>query len=167
MPPKKGQKYRSKPGTRIGHVYRTLEERIEAKIERLESGCWKWTGGKIPAGYGHIWGGPEQRRLILAHRATYELYRGAIPEGLTLDHLCRNRWCVNPDHLEPVTMKENSYRGHNPSMLAHLAGACMRGHAMTPENTYHDHVHPGRTICKTCVHAARERRRAANDRGEA
>lgn len=167
MPPKKGQKYRSKPGTRTGHVYHTLQERLEAKIERLDSGCWKWTGSIQHGGYGMIWGGPTQRRLVLAHRASYEVYRGPIPAGLTLDHLCRNRWCVNPDHLEPVTMKENAYRGRSPGILAHLQGVCQRGHEMTPENTYHSHVHPGRRICKTCVLAARERRQQARERGEA
>lgn len=69
--------------------------------------CWLWTASRTPEGYGQF--GAEKRR-ILAHRFSYELSVGPIPEGLELDHLCRNRGCVRPDHLQPVTRQENARR---------------------------------------------------------
>lgn len=72
--------------------------------------CWEWSGSVIKStGYGQVWADGTNH---LAHRVVYELLIGPIPEGLQLDHLCRNRRCVNPEHLEPVTGKENIRRGH-------------------------------------------------------
>lgn len=73
-----------------------------------ESGCWIWTGELNRNGYGRVW---RLGRRVMAHRAMYELLVGPIPEGLVLDHLCRVRCCVNPKHLEPVTVRENTIRG--------------------------------------------------------
>jgi hypothetical protein len=87
-------------------------------------GCWLWTGPLSKEGYGRT----KQAGEWYAHRASWVLHRGPIPEGLELDHLCRNTRCVNPDHLEPVTHAENVRRG-----LTKLA--CLRGHFYTPENT--------------------------------
>jgi hypothetical protein len=72
--------------------------------------CWEWHGERIRNGYGRLWISTTQR--MLAHRFAYELLIGPIPEGLDLDHLCRNRSCVNPAHLEPVTNRENVIRGN-------------------------------------------------------
>lgn len=161
--------YRFKPGTKRGHVYRTLDERFHAKIEKLESGCWRWTAHIGSHGYGMIHTGPPRLRLIVAHQAAYELYRGPVPEGLVLDHLCRNRWCVNPDHLEPVTEQENIMRGQAPCILIHLSGCCMRGHEMVPENTYIDKNN--HRYCRTCqieCHKRQRReRREAKERAKA
>lgn len=74
-----------------------------------EDGCWEWTGAKTAAGYGQF-----TRRKEYAHRHAYEDLVGPIPEGLVIDHLCRNPSCVNPDHLEPVTQRENIRRGTSP-----------------------------------------------------
>ena len=78
------------------------------------SGCWEWRGCKNPKGYGlfrQALPSSDLGRLVIAHRFAYELSHGAIPKGLTLDHLCRNRACVRPDHLEPVSLRENIQRG--------------------------------------------------------
>lgn len=71
-------------------------------------GCWEWTGTKNQFGYGRLC---RDGRRVVAHRWLYERLRGAVPAGLQMDHLCRNRSCVNPDHLEPVTQRENLRRG--------------------------------------------------------
>jgi hypothetical protein len=127
------------------------ELRIEDKIQRdPETGCWNWTGS-INQGYGRI---RTQGKTVNAYRLIYEMQKGTVPEGLELDHLCRNRACVNPDHLEPVTHAENMRRAGRRV----LTGACHRGHEMTPENTY---VSPkGRRNCNEC-RRINERRRAA------
>src|SRR5690349_20028702 len=80
-------------------------------------GCIEWTGTRNTKGYGRIARGGVNGRFLMAHRVAYELARGPIPEGLQLDHLCRNRLCCNPDHLEPVTRQENVARGRAPNVL--------------------------------------------------
>lgn len=118
--------------------------------------CWLWTG-KTEDGYGRARYGSER----LAHRVAYLLTRGAIPEGATLDHLCRVRNCVNPDHLEPVTRQENTRRGAGKGMALYVsATTCRNGHELTPTNLY---VHAGVRHCRACraVHNSRAARRAA------
>jgi hypothetical protein len=85
-----------------------LEERVWAKVEKTE-GCWLWTAAISPNGYGKFM---VSGRPVNAHRLVYQLTVGPIPDGLDLDHLCRVRHCVNPDHLEPVTRSENLLRGY-------------------------------------------------------
>ncbi len=112
----------------------TLPSRIEAKIMPVtECGCWLWTGALNSLGYGVIW---LEGRNQYAHRVVYEFYR-AIPEGLQLDHLCRVRCCVNPDHLESVTAKENTRRADGQAAKK-AATHCKRGHEFTVENTRAD-----------------------------
>jgi hypothetical protein len=72
------------------------------------TGCWRWTRARTTAGYGHFWIGDTYYQ---AHRIAYILHRGPVPADLELDHLCRNRWCINPLHLEIVTRRENIRRG--------------------------------------------------------
>lgn len=88
---------------------RALIERIGDHFQFAPDGCWHWTGAKYGNGYGAFWTGHRNER---AHRAMYELLVGAIPTGLTIDHLCSVRHCVNPAHLEPVTLAENVRRGY-------------------------------------------------------
>lgn len=92
---------------------RPLQERFEEKVRKTR-GCWRWLGGKTWNGYGLIWS-PEQRKMIYAHRVSYELYVGPIPEGNQVDHLkppCKYEDCVRPDHLEAVTQAENLRRSN-------------------------------------------------------
>lgn len=111
-------------------------------------GCWVWTAGLHPGGYGNFW---LDGRTINAHRYSWELANGPVPDGLHLDHICRNRACVRPDHLEPVTMQMNILRGVSPAALNARKTHCIRGHEFTEENTYRQPGNPNSRICRECV----------------
>ena len=119
-----------------------------SKISKDESGCWIWIGYKNSAGYGRVffW----NRKGQPAHRWAYEYFKGEIPKGLVIDHLCRVHACCNPDHLEAVTNQVNIQRGVSPSMLIRKSGKCRNGHDMTPENVRFEY---GMQKCKTCRNA--------------
>lgn len=122
--------------------------RFWSKVRKTDH-CWEWVGTRHGEGYGYIGFGGRAGRNYLAHRVAYELLVGPIPDGLGLDHLCRNRPCVRPEHLEPVTDKVNILRGVGPSAQHAKATHCPRGHEYTPENTY---PHPRGRDCLTCRH---------------
>lgn len=108
---------------------RTLD-RIDASGD-----CWVWTGKLTPDGYA-------------PHLRIWRLLVGPIPAGLTLDHLCRNRACVNPDHHEPVTQAENSRRGYSASAINSRKTQCPRGHLYDQANTWRDAQNYRH--CRTC-----------------
>lgn len=131
---------------------RTLDsaslDRFTAKITVESPGCWIWTASTNPQGYGVFRLGGK---AVGAHRAAWALLVGSIPPGLEVDHLCRVRNCVNPDHMELVTQKVNMARGSVYVLMAARFAAiteCKHGHPFTPENTG---THTGgRRYCKTC-----------------
>lgn len=118
-----------------------------------ENGCLLWTAAKNSAGYGNFGYGS---RTVKAHRFAYEAMAAPIPDGLSLDHLCRNRACVAPDHLEPVTHRTNVLRGESPSALRARLTHCPQGHPYSEENTRVSSRNE--RSCRTC-HRSRERAR--------
>lgn len=108
--------------------------------------CWEWTACLMDCGYGRM---NVSGRLWLTHRLVYEQFRGQIPHGLDLDHLCRNRACCNPSHLEPVTRNENVARGVSCAAIPARTGHCKRGHAIEGTNVYVA-TKTGKRRCKEC-----------------
>lgn len=110
-----------------------LPPRIGTKIERDENGCWLWNGAISSNGYGSVW---LNGRVTSSHAAVYTILVGPVPEGLWLDHFhCDVRRCCNPEHVRPVTPRENILRGSAPVTLNAGKTACHNGHEYTPENT--------------------------------
>lgn len=145
---------------------RRRKRKIEPLIHRLmrqvridlATGCWQWLGYRMPSGYGRV-GVAGQSRL--AHRISYIEFRGQILDGLTLDHVCRNRNCINPWHLEAVSAAVNAMRGDGPCARNARKAYCKKGHALNPTNTYLSEQ--GRH-CRPCRAAASQllRRRVAS-----
>jgi hypothetical protein len=129
---------------------RSVVQLFEERVMRTD-GCWLWTGSINVGGYGVVTVGGRSGKKLYGHRIAYELFVGPVPDGMELDHLCRNRKCVRPDHLEAVTRQVNVVRGIGPSMLGAINGAkthCIRGHEFDEINT---RIRPsgGRT-CRAC-----------------
>lgn len=129
----------------------TTAERFLAKVEKTDA-CWLWTAALFPNGYGTFWDGTKHVR---AHRYAYELLVGPIPEGLDLDHLCRVRHCVNPEHLEPVTRLENLLRAPR---FAPGRTHCPNEHELTARNVRVERN--GYRRCRTCDRLRTRARRA-------
>lgn len=112
-----------------------------------ETPCWIWIGAKFSNGYGHL---RRNNKDLLAHKVSFEHTHGPVPSGLVLDHLCRQRACVNPDHMEPVTQRQNILRGRGASASNAIKTHCPHGHEYTPENTYNRY---GQRYCRACMKA--------------
>lgn len=132
-----------------------FDPKLASKIE-ITPTCWLWKGARTSRGYGQKSVASKGRQ---AHRVVWEVTRGPVPKGLVLDHLCRVRHCVNPDHLEPVTQRVNVLRGEAPAARLAAATECKRGHAFDVANTRRrpDGSRECRT-CKSASNAARVRR---------
>lgn len=126
-------------------------ERFFDKVEITES-CWLWTAGTLKGGYGQFKIGETCNQ---SHRLSYEWFVGPIPDGLVIDHLCRTHNCVNPDHLEPVTPRENVLRS-----APVLSGCCKRGHPFEGKNLVR---YRGQRVCRAC-NALRQREYQARRR---
>lgn len=119
-------------------------KRFWNKVKKLNN-CWEWTASLNKYGYGTFY---YNKKIIKAHRFSYEISKGLIPKRLELDHLCRNPKCVNPDHLEAVTHKENTLRGNCFSAINAKKTHCPQGHKYNLENTHISKK--GERRCKTC-----------------
>jgi hypothetical protein len=135
----------------------TPAERFWAKTVRdPDSDCWEWIGATTDQGYGTFFPGPgDGRHTVYAHRWLYEQTRGVIPANLELDHLCRNRACVNPDHLEPVNRLTNMLRGAHRSARAVRSNRCLRGHDLSNAYVRRD---TGARQCRECKQIRESRR---------
>lgn len=131
--------------------------RFWAKVDKTET-CWLWTAGKNPDGYGRFWIEP---RLVYPHRLMAEVTYGPIPAGRVVDHLCRVPACVRPDHLEIVSMLDNTLRGDLIETTRAYQAAkthCPQNHPYAGDNLY---VHPrGQRVCRECTRASKIRYRA-------
>lgn len=136
----------------LGTIIRPALDRFADRIALTDSGCIEWIGGLNGVGYGQFYVGRTSYDATgkgYAHRWSYEYHVGPIPEGLHLDHLCRNRACVNPDHLEPVTVRENLLRGETTTAAHARKTHCPAGHEYAGRNLY---IHPtrGYRVCREC-----------------
>jgi hypothetical protein len=130
-----------------------LPSRFWAKVTVLETGCWFWLGG-LARGYGVV---ELVGRRWMAHRLAYTKLVGPIPNELECDHLCRQTTCVNPDHIELVTSRENALRGDTIVAKNAAKTACPQGHVFTPKNTY---TARGKRECRRCRNAATAKSKA-------
>jgi hypothetical protein len=129
-----------------------LPDRFWRKVEVSTEGCWTWLAGRFGNGYPAFY---SQGRMMPAHRVCYVAAHGVIEGGLDIDHLCRNPLCVNPDHLEAVTHRENILRGTGFAARHAVKTHCPQGHEYTDENT---RVYRGMRNCRRCAHEKTMRR---------
>ena len=130
-----------------GRMLETASSRFFSKVKKTET-CWEWLAGKDKDGYGRF---SIKKKEIRSHRFSYALYKGPIPEGMELDHLCRNPSCVNPDHLEAVTSKINLLRGQGSPAQNARKTHCKNGHEFTQKNTRVKKIGERKErICRQC-----------------
>jgi len=138
---------------------KTVEERFWEKVSKGEGpdACWTWATPNLRDGYGRF---RVAGKMWLAHRWSYQLAGNELIDGLTLDHLCRVRHCVNPDHLEQVTQRVNTLRGAGPSAIHATKTHCPQGHELAGDNLVPSQLKRGRRTCLTCARETALARRA-------
>jgi hypothetical protein len=142
-----------------GYAPTPLLDRISTKYEiDEETGCWLWTASLDSHGYGQIGSGGSGGKLLRAHRAVWLETVGPLEDGEILDHLCSVRRCINPDHLEPVSLGENNRRGNGWGGRNAKKSHCPQGHEFTEHNTY---KYGTTRQCRECARAYDRRRRPA------
>ena len=134
-------------------------EKIRSRcIEVPASGCLEWTGAKTSKGYGNISISVDgKKRYLPPHRVIYVIEKGPVDPTLEIDHLCRNRLCCNPAHMEPVTTQENTRRGESFAAVNGAKTHCKYGHEFTEESTWRS-PSTGRRKCRICQKARRSKR---------
>jgi len=136
-----------------------LPNYLRKYIVNPETGCWLWNGSVGSNGYGRYGDKP-------AHRLVYEALKGAIPTGLEADHLCNVTTCVNPDHIEPKSPRDNKMRSNCACAIHARKTHCIHGHPFNHENTYVPPKRPTRRYCKQCMKDRKSAlRNAQQDRG--
>lgn len=149
----------------ITGISESEEQKFWSKVEILSNGCWLWKGYRQKrngvAAYGGFRFSDPNKRWQLVHRWAYEYCVGQIPYGLTIDHLCRNTGCVNPNHLEAVTNRENVRRGNGPTAINARKAFCIRGHPLDGDNLIK--VKLGRQ-CRLCTNMLKRRWYLANQK---
>jgi hypothetical protein len=146
----------------------TVAVELLAELERFmskvyifgDNGCWEWVAGRAKAGYGLFHSGSRTTsnlKTVSAHRFSYQAFVGSIPKGLTIDHLCRVRCCVNPSHLDLVTQRENVLRGESWPADQAQKTHCIHGHPFDKANTYWKK--DGTRDCRGCNRERARRRR--------
>lgn len=131
----------------------TVLERLQARSDMQPDGCWTWLGERTPKGYGRIEIAGRRERV---HRVSWRIHVGPLGRHEILDHLCRNRACWNPSHLEQVTNRENILRGEGPTAENARKTRCVNGHELSPENLTSRSATRGWRECATCRQANRK-----------
>jgi hypothetical protein len=136
----------------------TAEQRFWSKVGKIDGGCWIWIGQKNTQGYGVFspvdrrTNGVRERKVVLAHRYSWELIKGKIPDGMCIDHrVCRNKACCNPDHLVVCTLTENILQPDGAPYINAAKTHCPRGHPYVPSNIYINSSDGRSKRCRTCT----------------
>ena len=137
----------------VGLILTTRDiDRFWGQVAFRQWGCWEWRGALAKKGYAHFWLVNSPR---IGHRISYQITRGPIPDGLTIAHLCRNKKCVNPSHLEVATIRKSVLRGFGVTAMNARKRYCLRGHPLFGPNLY-TYPNGGRS-CRTCKKASMQK----------
>lgn len=139
----------------MGRPFNSVEKLLQTRVNKTET-CWNWTGCVANNGYSKL---RIQNKHTSAHRIFYKWFKGEIEDGLQIDHLCRNKLCVNPGHLEAVTPKINILRSEGVGAKNSRRNSCIRNHPLSGENLYM--TPDGRRECKVCLNLRSETYRAS------